>query len=123
MSKLDLAACLAVFDAAAEYDRKQREARIPLVQEACAAVLTRIPEKAATAIHYEESRVSIQIPPDILKRLAKTRSGWRAALQEALRDATGVVWTVDAHCVVDLATLEAAIRRMAREATAQEEAP
>lgn len=123
MSKLDLAECLAVFDAAAEYDRKQREARIPLVQEACAAVLTRIPEKAATAIHYEESRVSIQIPPDILKRLTKTGSGWRAALQEALQGATGAVWTVDAHCVVGLATLEAAIRRMAREETAQEEAP
>lgn len=41
MSKLDLAACLAMFDAAAEYDRKQSEARIPLVQEACAAILTR----------------------------------------------------------------------------------
>ena len=123
MSKLDVAKCIAIFDAAAEYDRTQRNGRIPLVREACAAILAAIPEKAATAIHYEESRVSIQIPPDILKRLTKTGSGWRAALQEALQGATGAVWTVDAHCVVGLATLEAAIRRMAREETAQEEAP
>ena len=123
MSKLDVAACLAAFDVAAANKKNRAESTTQCAEDVCAAVVLALPEALAkwAAQPEQSSRVFVKADTD---KLSQCSDEWAQALEQALRAATGMDWAVDSTFVsADAPTLETAIRRMAREATEQEEGP